>query len=283
MLRSRNAGRRWQSIPVVIDPFFTADWIEALAINPGDPLDLYAAVGSGIAHSSDGGRSWSFSDAEECSFVNSITVDPSSPSRYAGGTPVEIHGCSLHCNAFVSRDGGRNWDCLPLDEAIDTEALDPVKSSTIYAGGAHFADGAHLWKSIDGGRSFVSPASAPSHVVSLAVSPVARRIVYAGTQESGVFRSADAGRHWSPASSGLPPGAVGSLVADPLEPATVYAGIRQKGVFRSRDGGATWQPLGEGLPVQLFLGTLSLASGDHRTLYAGTAGAGAFALAIFDL
>jgi photosystem II stability/assembly factor-like uncharacterized protein len=270
--RSRDAGAHWRRIDLRLAPDLFADWMNLVAVNPGNPLDLYAAIGSNVAHSGNGGRRWSFAHVEDCANVNSLAVDPASRSVYAGGTDYVTHGCSLFCNAFVSRDSGASWGCLPLDEEIDAVALDPSRPSTLYAGGRH------LWKSIDGGKSFGPPASGPQAVISLAVSPVDPRIVYAGTRDTGVFRSADAGQTWSPAATGLPAGAMASLIADPVQKATVYAGVSQQGAFLSRDEGATWQPLGEGLPLSGFGGKLALARDAHRHLYAATFATGAWAL-----
>lgn len=75
----------------------------------------------------------------------------------------------------------------------------------------------------------------------LASDPLDQRVVYAGTQGSGVLRSEDRGRTWRPA--GLDGHIVKSLAISRAEPGTVYAGTKPALVFVSRDGGAHWTEL----------------------------------------
>jgi hypothetical protein len=74
---------------------------------------------------------------------------------------------------------------------------------------------------------------------------------------------------------------VSALVVDPVKPATVYLGIFGVGIFASTDGGASWSALGEGFPAGGFspYPALALDSARHA-LYAGTQGAGAWALTL---
>ena len=62
--------------------------------------------------------------------------------------------------------------------------------------------------------------------------------VYAGTQDSGVLRSTDAGATWEPL--GLEGLTVKSLAVDPQEPQTIYAGTKPALVYISHDGGDSW-------------------------------------------
>ena len=115
----------------------------------------------------------------------------------------------------------------------------------------------------------------------IAVHPDDPNIVYAGTQNEGIFKSTDYGDTWAAAGGGLTgaityltpdPTRSGRLFAstanafylsedggatwsnvmavpayavsiDPKTPSTVYATARTQGVFRSSDGGHTWQPI----------------------------------------
>ena len=75
----------------------------------------------------------------------------------------------------------------------------------------------------------------------LASDPLEPRVVYAGTQGDGLYRSEDAGRSWRPA--GLEGRIVKSVAVSRLEPGTLYAGIKPPGIFVSRDGGGSWEEL----------------------------------------
>lgn len=98
-------------------------------------------------------------------------------------------------------------------------------------------DTTNVWTSIgpDGGA-----------VDALAIDPSNSRILYAGTEAGGVFKSTDAGESWRPASEGLATKSVRGLAIDPSHPETVYAATvldvgAGGGIFKSGDGGATWR------------------------------------------
>jgi photosystem II stability/assembly factor-like uncharacterized protein len=76
----------------------------------------------------------------------------------------------------------------------------------------------------------------------LAADPLDARVVYAGTQSNGVFRSADGGETWQPA--GLAGQVVKSLAASPHQPGLLYAGVRPAAMHVSPDQGVTWSELG---------------------------------------
>jgi hypothetical protein len=60
--------------------------------------------------------------------------------------------------------------------------------------------------------------------------------VYVGIAHNGVYRTEDAGQHWTVALEGD----VRSLAVDPLDESVVYAGMEPTQLFRSEDRGATW-------------------------------------------
>src|SRR5436309_3169218 len=97
-------------------------------------------------------------------------------------------------------------------------------------------------------------------VVTLAIDPQAPSTLYAGTRESGVFKSTDGGGSWRAINSGLAyvngTLTILDLVIDPQSPATLYAGTSPAGVYKSIDGGASWRSANAGLP---YLGILDLA------------------------
>lgn len=89
------------------------------------------------------------------------------------------------------------------------------------------------------------------HISALAVAPSDRRIVYAGTAEGLIFRSAEAGTSWTSVTGDFPDAGVSDLVVDPGDPSTAYAAVclvivelvtyKQGGVFKTTDGGQTWE------------------------------------------
>jgi hypothetical protein len=79
----------------------------------------------------------------------------------------------------------------------------------------------------------------------LAVDPLHRGRIYAGTQgqgqDAGVLRSDDAGKTWRP--SGLEGRVAKALAVSPTQPGVVFAGTKPVCLFKSEDGGVTWREL----------------------------------------
>jgi photosystem II stability/assembly factor-like uncharacterized protein len=76
------------------------------------------------------------------------------------------------------------------------------------------------------------------------------KIFYVGSWSNddangAVYKSADAGRKWTPSGSGLPAEKVGMLRAG--APGTVFALVDDHGLFRTTDGGGSWSA-SPGLP-----------------------------------
>ncbi len=91
------------------------------------------------------------------------------------------------------------------------------------------------------------------NVTAVAVAPSDPRVVYAGTEAGGIFKSTDGGASWAAASSGLGAGNtfphVTSLAVEPRASDRVYASTLSSGVYGSRDGGRSWAPRSTGLPA----------------------------------
>ncbi|MCH7549888.1 MAG: hypothetical protein IH969_10195, partial [Candidatus Krumholzibacteriota bacterium] len=72
----------------------------------------------------------------------------------------------------------------------------------------------------------------------------------AGTQESGILRSADGGDTWQASNQGFSNRPLLTLRVSPdfARDRMLVAGTAAEGVLSSTDGGASWTPLGSGLP-----------------------------------
>jgi photosystem II stability/assembly factor-like uncharacterized protein len=173
-----------------------------------------------------------------------------------------------------------------------------------------------LFKSEDGGLTWARRrvGSANVNVVAVAVDFLSPSIVYAGTQNEGLFKSDDYGDTWKGLGSGLS-GAITGLTSDPSKsgrlfaatgmafflsedygetwtnvlnrsawtitidskaPSTVYATTRTQGVFRSFDSGRTWHEINNGLTA-LTMGRTAPVTVDPtnpQSLYVGSEGGG---------
>ena len=75
----------------------------------------------------------------------------------------------------------------------------------------------------------------------LANDPINPRIIYAGSQGEGVFKSDDCGETWNQV--GLASEFVKALAVSPHDSETIYAGTRPARLHVSHDGGHSWQEL----------------------------------------
>ena len=112
-------------------------------------------------------------------------------------------------------------------------------------------------------------------ILTVALNPLAPKIVYAGSNGDGVFRSLDGGNTWATVNRGLTNPIVPALAVNPHDTAVVYAGTTGDGIFRSLDGGTTWTPVNTGLTNPLVT-AIALNSLMPSTVYAGTNGGGVF-------
>ena len=138
---------------------------------------------------------------------------------------------------------------------------------TLYAATAHKVWGAHLYRSLDHGRSWSSLDAVPTHPAESGRGAT-RAIWYlaesggallAGIDPAGLFRSDDRGETWLPM-DGLnehptrntwEPSkgcfAVHSICVDSLQPENLVVAVSAGGVYRSEDGGETWQATNAGV------------------------------------
>jgi photosystem II stability/assembly factor-like uncharacterized protein len=86
----------------------------------------------------------------------------------------------------------------------------------------------------------------------LAYAPTDETTLYAGTVNSGIFKSEDNGETWTASRAGLPfgTGAYSSIlriVVDPTNSNILYAGTDGNGIYKSTDGGANWSSSNTGI------------------------------------
>lgn len=131
------------------------------------------------------------------------------------------------------------------------------------------------------GRWTVESVLAGQVIRCLAADPTQPLVAYAGTDQDGVLRTADAGRTWQAA--GLAGHAIRALAVSQAHPGRVYAGAKPPGLFVSDDGGATWEELpnfrrrqrfwwfspAEGSPFTPFVQSIALAADDPTRLVVG--------------
>src|SRR5437764_134751 len=100
--------------------------ISALVIDPQNTRTVYAATGSGVFKTTDGGASWSQASALNERIVQTLLIDPqNSRTLYAG---------TRNYGVLKSTDAGASWVNSGLGfPRILGLALDPQSPSTMYA------------------------------------------------------------------------------------------------------------------------------------------------------
>lgn len=230
----------------------------------------------GVYKTTDSGSNWtSINNGLDNQDVRALVVDPDTPSNVYAGT--------IRNGVYTTSDGGATWKHSKTLPATDARALviDPYTPTTLYAGTEsgvfRSADSASTWSAASSGITS-NDIRALAIDPPVAVSPPPTTItLYAGTGDSGVFKSTDSGTTWNSINTGLTSLDINALLVDPnTTPGTLYAATNSGGVFRSLDSGATWAPINTGLQTDTVL-TLALDNtATPRLLYAGTLGGGVY-------
>lgn len=177
-------------------------------------------------------------------------------ATHDGALLLGLHG------ALWRSDDGTEWEPLGL-QGQDAMALGVAAEDAPLLVGGHDV----LARSTDGGGTFemLTPDLPSLDIHALAQAPSDPTVVYAYVVGAGIYRSADAGDTWTPASpvGEQLPGDLGALAVDPEDPDTVLVGSGSSGVFRSTDGGVTFERVTD-------WGTLGLAFGDDGEVLAAT-------------
>ncbi len=157
-------------------------------------------------------------------------------------------------------------------EHVHALAVDPEGRSMLL--GAHTG----LFRSDDAGKTWRRvplPAKHPHlDVMAIAFDPKDPRVVYVGTHEAGVLKSADGGSPWAEANTGLGGLDVHGLAVAPNSHSKLHAAVREKGegIYRTTDGGGKWTRVDDGPTGEVkVLASVNTPTGMGGIwLYAGT-------------
>src|SRR2546423_6370342 len=245
------------------------------AVDENGKVTVFVGSASGgVWKSINGGTTFkSVFDRQDVQSIGAVTIDPSNHKIVwiGSGEAWTRNSTSVGDGIYKSTDNGENWTNMGLknSERISRILVDPKDSNTVYA----CATG-HLWddneergvyKTSDGGKTWpkaLAGANGSTCYAMIAMSPGEPKTLYAamwdfrrqgwtfrsGGPGSGLFKSTDAGEHWTELtqsnSKGLPEKPYGriALAVAPSKPQVVYAMIESKksALFRSDDGGQSW-------------------------------------------
>lgn len=259
--------------------------IRCLVINPANPEIMYAGMAAfGVFKTDDGGVSWeAMNEMLGDTFTKVMGIHPAKPDVLYLGTD----GGGM----YRRTTGSAKWEEIikgMKNTYIKAMLMDSTDPNLIYAG----TDGG-VSKTTDGGDNWVNLQSGPRYVLSLAIGPENGKVVYAGTDGSGLFKTEDGGDNWVSLGGDIwlakgiadefaPPGEeaattllVSSLAVNPVNTSIVYA-ANPSGVFRSADGGQTWEQINTGL-TDTDIKSLVVTSAEPVTLYVSTSDGKLFA------
>jgi photosystem II stability/assembly factor-like uncharacterized protein len=270
--KSDDYGRTWN--PIFDDQ--PTQSIGAIAVALSNPDVVYVAsgeglqrpdlaVGDGIYRSADGGKTWTHLGLRDGQQIPALAVDPRDPNRLFAAVLGHPYGPNQERGIFRSTDGGQTWQkVLYKDEntgGSDIE-IDPSNPDVLYAclwrgregpwedGNSYGGAGGGIFKSKDGGGTWNKLAGGlPEDLVQAYVTIAASdpRRLYSSLADlhgTHIYRSDDAGEHWSVTTTDSRPaqriggGDLAIPVADPKNPDVVYT--TSIVCWRSNDGGKTW-------------------------------------------
>ena len=183
---------------------------------------------------------------------------------------------------FKSENAGTTWESI-FDKygagSIGSIKFDQNNLDVIWIGTGESANrnssayGDGIYKSIDGGKSFINMGLESTHqIAEIEIHPNNSDVVFAAavghlwgyTGERGLFKTIDGGKSWEKVSGGLPSDnktGCTEIVIHPYNPNIMFAGfyhrLRQPasfisggengGLYKSIDGGKSWKKITKGL------------------------------------
>lgn len=231
--------------------------------------------------------------------LNNIQFRNIGPSLMSGRiADIAIHPENHHVwyvavgsgGIWKTENSGTTWTPV-FDQygaySIGCITIDPHNFDRIWAGtgenvgGRHVGYGDGLYRSEDGGKSWMNVGLKNSeHISKIIIHPNDPQTIWVAAQgplwskggERGVFKSTDGGKSWSRTLGDDQWTGATDLLIDPRNPNRLYAATWQRhrsvaaymgggpgtGIYRSEDGGKNWEKLTKGLPAE-DMGKIGLA------------------------
>ena len=279
--RSANGGQNWEKVLFVDDLTGAVD----LAINPSDPMTLYAAMyqrqrrtwgfngggpGSGIYKTTDGGNDWR-------ELTNGLPHGDKGRIGIAVSrtNPQVLNALVQHAEqsgGYRSEDGGESWEKVS-DQNIrpmyySHVFIDPADENRIYT----LATSSHV--SEDGGRTFREIASRPTYDVgvhadhhTMWIDPADPEHFYLAG-DAGLHETYDRGVTFRRINN-LPIGQFYAIGVDNRDPYWIYGGMQDNHSWMGPSASRSWEGIVDDDWRQIGFGDgmYQQAAPDGRTIY----------------
>jgi photosystem II stability/assembly factor-like uncharacterized protein len=210
--------------------------------------------GDGVYKSTDAGRTWTNMGLKDSEHIGRILVHPTNPDIVYVAALGHLWGPNKERGLYKSIDGGKTWKAslqVNEDTGVSDVAMDSADPNTLYAAAYQRRRRAY---GFDGG----GPGSA-------------------------LYKSTDAGEHWTKLTRGLPSGDYGRIGVSVYrkDPRIVYASIeqglrynastayeqRKAGIYRSEDKGETWTFMSDWNPRPDYSSQIRVDPNDDQRIY----------------
>src|SRR5262245_20660664 len=272
-----------------LGPFRMQVRVADIAVPDSPPIDhlytIYQApwIG-GVWKTTNNGTTWeSIFDAQPNGSIGDVAISPSQPNTVWVGTGDAFASRSSYAGdgIYKSTDSGKTWKNMGLPDShhIARIVIHPSDPNVVYVAvlGHLYSTNAErgVYKTADGGATWqkVLYIDEKVGIVDLVMNPKDPNVVYAAAYDkmrlpwqivnggpgSGVYKTTDAGAHWSKLGGGFPTGRIGRSGLDiyPKNPEILYAIVENVNtagpaaangripvvggeVYRTENGGQSW-------------------------------------------
>jgi photosystem II stability/assembly factor-like uncharacterized protein len=240
------------------------EYIRTFYSEEGSDATIWSACGNGVLRSIDSGKTWRVTTNWEVAEALKVKVAETNPSIVFASTAYGI---------FRSTDKGGSWEkkvngllrTFSADICIDRTNERHIVAAT--------EEGVYVSENC--GDNWTAARLVGKGVRVVIQDPHDARRFWLGTEEGGVFFSADGGRQWEQRSAGLEHRTVYTIAVDPQRQDWIYVGTYGAGVYLSTDGGGRWEQRSRGL-TDLQVHSIVVLPSDRRVVLAGTLNKGLF-------
>ena len=283
-----------------IGPAIMGGRIDDFAVVESDPRIIYVGTASaGVFKTVNGGITWEpiFAD-QTTSTIGDIALAPSDPSIVwiGSGEPNNRQSSSWGNGVYKSMDAGHTWTNMGLKDtqSIGRVVIHPADPNIVYVAAL-----GHLWgpnkergvfKTADGGATWTQSLyiNDDTGVSDIAIDPQSPNTLYAtayerrrtvfgyngGGPDGGVYKTTDAGAHWTKLTKGLPEGGdYGRLAVDIYRrnPNIVYLLVEHGkggGIYRSEDKGFSWAKMSDTNPRPSYYSQVRIDPNNEQRVWA---------------